>query len=150
MLRCKTGGGHKVGFPEDTLMSENEARARAGRLQKPNRATAPSAARTPPIGAKVQGTLRGILHGSKKESPNVSGDVKPDMKPPAKAVGDTLPRAAGGRDRVTDEILAAQMEILAENEDSDSGEDTVGADSEDDESFSGRGTHNLPYAPCYS
>jgi hypothetical protein len=43
---------------------------------------------------------------------------------------------------VTDGILAAQMEILAENEVSDSGEDTVGEDSEEEESFSGRGTHN--------
>jgi hypothetical protein len=32
---------------------------------------------------------------------------------------------------VTDEILAAQMEILAENEVSDSGEETVGGDSEE-------------------
>jgi hypothetical protein len=47
---------------------------------------------------------------------------------------------------VTDEILAAQMEILAQNEVSDSGEHTVGADSEDEEYFSGRGTHN-PVAP---
>jgi hypothetical protein len=47
---------------------------------------------------------------------------------------------------VTDEIIAAQMEILAENEVSDSGEETVGADSEDEDSFSGRGTHN-PAAP---
>jgi hypothetical protein len=34
---------------------------------------------------------------------------------------------------VMDEILAAQMEILAENEVSDSGEDTVGEDSDDNE-----------------
>jgi hypothetical protein len=34
---------------------------------------------------------------------------------------------------VTDEILAAQMEILAENEVSGSGEDTVGEDSDDEE-----------------
>jgi hypothetical protein len=47
---------------------------------------------------------------------------------------------------VMDEILAAQMEILAENEVSDSGEETVGEDSEDEESFAGRGTHN-PTAP---
>jgi hypothetical protein len=47
---------------------------------------------------------------------------------------------------VTDKILAAQMEILAENEFSDSGEDTVGADVDDDVSFSGRGTHN-PVVP---
>jgi hypothetical protein len=45
-----------------------------------------------------------------------------------------------------DEILAAQMEILAENEVSESGEETVGDDSEDEESFSGRGTYN-PAAP---
>jgi hypothetical protein len=44
--------------------------------------------------------------------------------------------------RVTDEILAAQMEILAENEVSDSGEETVGDDLEDEDSFPGRGTHN--------
>jgi hypothetical protein len=47
---------------------------------------------------------------------------------------------------VTDEIIAAQREIIAENEISDSGEETVGEDSEDEESFSGRGTHN-PAAP---
>jgi hypothetical protein len=91
------------------------------------------------------------------------------QKIPAKSVGDTLTGAAGGRDGmatvgdlfvdlklegldatqmddlggVTDEILAAQMEILAENELSDSGEETVGDDIADDESFSGRSTHNL-------
>jgi hypothetical protein len=43
---------------------------------------------------------------------------------------------------VMDEILAAQMEILAENEVSDSGEEMGGVDSEDEDSFSGRGTHN--------
>jgi hypothetical protein len=47
---------------------------------------------------------------------------------------------------VTDEILAAQIEILAENEVSESGEDTVGEDSDDEESFSGKGT-NTPAAP---
>jgi hypothetical protein len=100
--------------------------------------------------------------------------VKPDVKIPAKAVGDTLTRASGGRDIVStvgdlfsdlklegldaaqmddlggvlDEILAVQMEILAENEVSDSGEDTVGEDSDDEESFSGKGTHN-PAAPDF-
>jgi hypothetical protein len=82
-------------------MSEKEARERAGRLREANGASASSAARTPPICAKDQGTLRGILHGSKKGSPNAWGDVKPDMKLPAKAVGDTLPGAKGGRDRVS-------------------------------------------------
>jgi hypothetical protein len=98
--------------------------------------------------------------------------VKPYVKLPAKVVGDTLTGATRGKDRsltvgnlfgdlklegldaaqmddlggVTDENLAAQMEILAENEVSDSGEDTVGEDSEDEESFSGKGTHN-PAAP---
>jgi hypothetical protein len=47
---------------------------------------------------------------------------------------------------VTDEIMAAQMEIIAENKVSDSGEETVGDDLEDDESFYGRVTHN-PTAP---
>jgi hypothetical protein len=47
---------------------------------------------------------------------------------------------------VMDEILAAQMEILAENEVSESGVYTMGEDSDDDESFSGKGTHN-PAAP---
>jgi hypothetical protein len=73
--------------------------------------------------------------------------VKPDVKPPSKSVGETLNGASGGRDGistvrdlfvdlkleglyasqmndlggVTDEILVAQMEILAENEVSDSG-----------------------------
>jgi hypothetical protein len=98
--------------------------------------------------------------------------VRPDAKLPAKSVNDTLAGASGGRDGlatvgglfvylklegldaaqiddlggVMDEIMAAQMEILAENEVSESGEETVGDDSEDDESFSGRGTHN-PAAP---
>jgi hypothetical protein len=98
--------------------------------------------------------------------------VKPDVKPPSKSVSETLTGVSGGRDGVstvgglfvdlklegldadqiddlggvTDEILAAQMEILAENEVSDSGEDTVGEESEDEDSFSGRGTHN-PAAP---
>jgi hypothetical protein len=98
--------------------------------------------------------------------------MKPDVKPPAKAVGDRLTGASGGRDGVstmgdlfgdlklegldaaqmndlggvTDEIIAVQMEILAENKVSDSGEDTVGEDSDDEESFSGKGTHN-PAAP---
>jgi hypothetical protein len=99
-------------------------------------------ARTPTIGAKASGTLRGILHGSRKANPSAWGDVKPDVKLPAKSVGDTLTRTSGGRERlatvgylfvdlkleglddtqmdelggVTDEILATQMEILAENE----------------------------------
>jgi hypothetical protein len=47
---------------------------------------------------------------------------------------------------VMDEILAAQMGFFAENEVYDSGEDTVGEDSDDEESFSGKGTHN-PAAP---
>jgi hypothetical protein len=51
-----------------------------------------------------------------------------------------------GLGEVTDKILAAQMKILAEDEVSDSGEYTVGEDSEDEESFSRRGTHN-PVAP---
>jgi hypothetical protein len=98
--------------------------------------------------------------------------VKPDLKLPAKSVGDTLAGTSGGRDSfatvreisvdlklegldatqiydlggVTDDIMAAQMEILARNEVSDSGEETVGDDSEDDGSFSGRGNHD-PAAP---
>jgi hypothetical protein len=142
-----------------------------GCLREVNQVSAATAACSPPIGAKAQGTLRGILHGSKKASPNAWGDVKPDMKLPAKVVSDTLTGATGGRGRdsnmggggdlkleglddaqidelggVTDEILAAQMEILAENEVLDSGEDTVGEDSEDEESFYGRVNHN-PVAP---
>jgi hypothetical protein len=84
--------------------------------------------------------------------------VKPDVKLPSKSVGDTLTGVSGEIGRVstvedlsadlklegldaaqmddlggvTDEILAAQMEILAENEVSDSGEGTVGEDSEDE------------------
>jgi hypothetical protein len=42
----------------------------------------------------------------------------------------------------TDEILAAQMEILAENEVSESGEDAVCEDSDNEESFTGKGAHN--------
>jgi hypothetical protein len=167
-----TGGKQKVGVLEDTIMSENEARELAGRLLEANRASAAGVHRTPPIGAKAPGTLRGILQGSRKAIPSAWGGVKPDVKPPAKAVGDTLTGASGGRDRVSTlgglfvdlkleglnaaqmndlggvkgEIIAAQMENLAENEVSDSGQDTVGEYSDDQESFSGKGTHN-PAAP---
>jgi hypothetical protein len=68
MSRCTTGGGHKDGILEDTLMSEKGAWERAGRLREANWALVASAARTPPIGAKAQGALRGILHGSKRRS----------------------------------------------------------------------------------
>jgi hypothetical protein len=47
---------------------------------------------------------------------------------------------------VKDEILAAQMEIWAENDVLDSGEDTMGGDSEDESSSKGKWTHN-PGAP---
>jgi hypothetical protein len=166
------GGRQKVGVLEDTLMSEKEAQEREGRLREANRSSAAGAARTPPIGAKSSGTLRGILHGSIKASPSAWGDVKLDVKPPSKSVGETLSGVSRGRDGlatagdlfvdlkleglditqmddlegVTGEILAAQMETLAENEVSDSGEETVGDDSEDKKPFSGRGTHN-PVAP---
>jgi hypothetical protein len=172
MLRCETRVNQKVGVLEDTLMSEKEAPERVVSLQEANRASAAGAARTPPIGAKASGTLRGILHGSRKASPSAWGDVKPDVKLPSKSVGETLAGVSRGRDReatvgnlfvdlklegldatqmddlggVTDEILAAQMEILSENEVSDSVEETVGDDSDDEESFSGIGTHN-PAAP---
>jgi hypothetical protein len=98
--------------------------------------------------------------------------VKLDVKPPSKLVGETLAGVSRGRDglatvgdlfvdlklegldatqmddlgEVTDEFLVAQMEILAENEVSDSGEETLCDNSDDEESFSGRGTHN-PAAP---
>jgi hypothetical protein len=166
------GGKQKVGILEDTFMSEKEAREQAGCLWEANRASAAGAVSTPPIGAKASGTLREILHGLRKVTPIAWGDVKPDVKPPSKSVGETLTGASGGRDGVatvgglfvdlklegldatqmndrggvTDEILAAQMEILAENEFSGSGEETVGDDSEDEESFYRRGTHN-PAAP---
>jgi hypothetical protein len=47
------GGNHKVDILEYTLMSEKEARERAGHLRKANRASAAGTARTPPIGAKA-------------------------------------------------------------------------------------------------
>jgi hypothetical protein len=94
------GGKQKVGILEDTLMSENEVRERVGRLRDANRASEAGAARTPTIGAKASGTLKGILHGLRKPSPSAWGDVKPDAKRPAKSVGDTLAGASGGRDRV--------------------------------------------------
>jgi hypothetical protein len=94
--------------------------------------------------------------------------VNPELKPPSKSVGLTLTGVSIGRDGlatvgglfvylklegldatqmddlgwVTDIILAAQMEIITENKVSDSGEETVGDDSEDEEYFSRRGTHN--------
>jgi hypothetical protein len=166
------GGKHKFGVLEDTLVSEKEARERAGRLREANRALAAGATRTPPIGAKASGTLIGILHSSRKAIPSAWGDVKPYVKPPSKLVGETPTRVSRGRNGlatvgnlfvdyklegldatqiddpgwVMDEILAAQMEILAELEVSDSGEETVGDDSEDEKLFSGRATHN-PAAP---
>jgi hypothetical protein len=102
-----------------------------------------------------------------KAGPSAWGDVKPDTKAQATTVGGILPGVAGGRDRfsnvgqflgnlnlegldaaqmddqggVTDEILADQIKILAVNEVLDSGEETMGVESEDEESFSGRGTH---------
>jgi hypothetical protein len=153
------GGNHKVCILEDIFMSEKEARERAGCLREANRASAASATRVPPIRTKASGTLPGILHGSRKVSPSAWGDVKPDVKPPAMVVGDTFTGSSGGRDvvstmgdlfgdlkleglyadqmddlgGVTDEILAAQMEILAQNEVYDSGEDTVGEDPDDEE-----------------
>jgi hypothetical protein len=82
-------------------MSEKGARERAGCLREANWASAASAARTPPIGAKAPGTMRGILDGSKKSRPNAWGDVNPDMKPQTKAVNGTLPGVAGRRDIVS-------------------------------------------------
>jgi hypothetical protein len=146
------GGKQKVGVLEETFMSEKEARERSGRLREANLVLAAGSVRTPPIGAKASGTLRGILHGSRKAITSAWGDVKPDLKLPAKSVGDRLAGTSGGRDGlatvgdlfvdlnlegldatqmddlggVRDEILAAQMEILAKNEVSDSGEETVG------------------------
>jgi hypothetical protein len=110
----------------------------------------------------------------RKASPGAWGDANLGVKLPSKLVGETLAGVSRGRDEVltvwdlfvdlklegldvtqmddlggvTDEILAAQMKILAENEDSDSGEETLGEDSEDEESFAGRGTHN-PAAPAF-
>jgi hypothetical protein len=60
------GGNQKVGVLEDTLMSEKEARERAGRLREANRVSTVGAARTPSISTKGSGTLRGILYGSRK------------------------------------------------------------------------------------
>jgi hypothetical protein len=143
-----------------------------GRLREANRASTAGAALIPPIIDKASGTLRGIIHGSRKAIPSAWGDVEPDVKPPSKSFGETLVRVSGGREGVStvgdlfvdlklegfdaaqmddlggvmDEILAAQMEILAKNEVSDIVEETLGEDSEDEESFAGRGTHN-PSAP---
>jgi hypothetical protein len=92
------GGNQKVGVLEDTLMSEKEARERAGRLREENRASAAGSAHTPTIGAKASGTLRGILHGSIKASPSAWGDVKPDVKLPSKSVSEALAGVSRGRD----------------------------------------------------
>jgi hypothetical protein len=81
------GGKQNLGVLEDALISEKEAGERAGRLRESNRASAVAAARTPPIGAKSSGTLRGILHSSRKAIPSSWGDVKPGAKLPAKSVG---------------------------------------------------------------
>jgi hypothetical protein len=80
MLRCKMGG-YKVGVLEDTLMSEKEAREQAEGQPEANWASAVSAARTPPIGAKAQGILRGILHGSKNAIPNAWSQMRsPELR----------------------------------------------------------------------
>jgi hypothetical protein len=65
------------------------------------------------------------------------GDLFGDLK--VEGIDSAQMNDLGG---VMDEIIAVQMENLAENEVSDSGEDTVGEDSDDEESFSGKGTHN--------
>jgi hypothetical protein len=92
------GGRYKAGILEDTLMSEKEARERAGCQRESNRVLAASAACTPHIGDKAQGVLRGILHGSKKANPNAWGDVNPDVNPGAKAISETLTGFVGGRE----------------------------------------------------
>jgi hypothetical protein len=84
------GGKQKVGFLEDTLMSEKEARGQVGRLCEANRASAAGAARTPTICAEASGTLIVILHGSRKASPSAWGGVKRDVRLPSKLVGETL------------------------------------------------------------
>jgi hypothetical protein len=48
--------------------------------------------------------------------------------------------------KATDEIIASQMEILAGEVDSDSGEETMGDDLEEEGSSGGGGTHS-PRAP---
>jgi hypothetical protein len=95
-------GEHKLVVLEDTLMSDNEARERAGRHREANHASAASTVRTPPIDAKAHGGLRGILHVPKKASPDAWGDAKPDVKPQPKAVGETHPGFAGERERDPD------------------------------------------------
>jgi hypothetical protein len=94
----KKGGKQKVAVFKDTLMSEKEAQERAGRLREANQASEAGAARTPTIGAKASGTLRGILQGSRKASPSAWGDVKPDVEIPSKSVGETLAGVSRGRD----------------------------------------------------
>jgi hypothetical protein len=79
-------------------MSQKEERERAGRLREAHQALAAGAARTPPIGAKTSGTLRGILHGSRKASPSAWVDVKPDVKLPATVIGDMFTGATGERE----------------------------------------------------
>jgi hypothetical protein len=107
-----------------------------------------------------------------KGEPERLGRREARCETPSKSVGEMPTGVSGGRDRVstvgdlcvdlklegldeaqmddlggvTYETLAAQMEIIDQNKVSDSGEDTVGEDSEDEESFSGRGT-NTPAAP---
>jgi hypothetical protein len=44
--------------------------------------------------------------------------------------------------KANEEITAAQMQIIAGEVDSDSGEETMGYDSEEERSSGGRGTHN--------
>jgi hypothetical protein len=50
--------------------------------------------------------------------------------------------------RANDDIMAAQMEILAREFDSDNGEDTMEDDLEEESSSGGRWTHN-PRTPDY-
>jgi hypothetical protein len=92
-----------------------------------------------PPSKSVSETLIGVSRG--RDGLETVGDLYVDLK--LEGLDTTQMDDLGG---VMDEILAASMEILAENEVLDSGEETVGDDSEDEESFSGRGTHN-PAAP---
>jgi hypothetical protein len=53
------GGDHKVDILEDTIMSEKEARERAGRHREVNWDSVARAARTPPIGENPKGSCVG-------------------------------------------------------------------------------------------
>jgi hypothetical protein len=159
---CNKGGKQKVGILEDTIMIEKDARKRAGHLRDTCGKQTEHRQLVLPVPLPLGQSLRypeGDPTRFEKGEPERLGRHEAVCETSSQ-VGRRDARRSLGRERgvstvgdlfgdlklegldaaqmndlggVTDEILAAQMEILAENEVFDSGEDTVGEDLEDEE-----------------